>query len=247
MAQKKHGLQVVFLLTLLACCLGAKTASAQNCTPGIAEGDSFVFDMFAEYTSSNPNATVEVPAFEANNTDWVRIDITDVNASVISQRYTLHYKNGTEQVFDGQTNLADNSSYMQESNGFRGVPICPADLNVGDSLQTLQLTVNETVTWMFPSGPRQVNHVFWNSSLELGDVYFDRQTGVLVDMYRQHAFINEETGEVVKNADIIKMQSSSLWTIPEFPDSTFLAIAASAIAVTAFMYRRSLREKKQYD
>jgi hypothetical protein len=101
---------------------------------------------------------------------------------------------------------------MQETGGFRGVPFCPPNLSEGDSLQTLHLTINETVTWSFPSGTREVNHVYWTSTLEVGDLYFDRETGVLLDMYRQHAFINEVTGEVVKKADVIKMKSSSLWT-----------------------------------
>jgi len=226
------------LLIVLVLMSSAGLVSVQSFAVGVSKGDSFVYDMYAQYVSSVSNATVEVPAFEANNTDWVRIDITGVNGSLLSQLYTLRYKNGTDQVFSGQTDLSNGSSYMQESGGFRGVPFCPPNLSAGDSLQTLQLTINETVPWQFPGGSREVNHIYWTSSLEVGDVYFDRQTGVLLDLYRQHAFINNSTGEVVKKADIIKMKSSSLWVIPEYPDALLVAILVlSGVSGVALVYR----------
>ena len=233
------------VLALLSFSLaGLSLATAESALVGVSEGDVFVYDMYASYVSTVSNATVEVPEFEANNTDWVRIEITNINNSLVSQLYTLHYKNGTDQVINGQTDLANNSSYMQESGGFRGVSMCPPNLTVGDSLQTLQLTINETVVWAFPSGNREVNHVYWTNALEVGDLYFDKQTGILVDMYRQHAFINNQTGEVVKKADIIKMKSSSLWTIPEFP--AFLApllLICAAASLEVFLFRRKKKQR----
>jgi hypothetical protein len=229
------------LLIVLLLLSSGGLVSAQRFAVGVSKGDSFVYEMSAQYVSSVSNETVEVPAFEANNTDWVRIDITGVNGSLLSQLYTLRYKNGTDQIFSGQTDLSNGSSYMQESGGFRGVPFCPPNLSAGDSLQTLQLTINETVIWQFLGGSREVNHVYWTSSLEVGDVYFDRQTGVLLDLYRQHAFTNEVTGEVVKKADIIKMKSSSLWVIPEFPDAllaTVLVLSAASCGALVFKVKR---------
>jgi hypothetical protein len=213
----------------------------------VSEGDSFVYEMSAEYVSTVSNETVEVPEFEANNTDWVRIDITGVNGSLISQVYTLRYKNGTDQVITGQTDLTNGSSYMQESGGFRGVPFCPPNLSAGDSLQTLQLTINETLTWSFPSGNREVNHIYWTSSLEVGDLYFDRETGVLLDMYRQHAFINQVTGEVVKKADLIKMESSNLWTIPEFPTFLVPALILMSTPLIAMLARKYFSSRSSTD
>jgi hypothetical protein len=226
------------LALLLFSLVGLNLVWAESGLVGVSEGDVFVYSMTAEYVSTVSNATVEVPEFEANNTDWVRIEITNINGSMVDQVYTLHYKNGTDQIIKGQTDLANNSSYMQESGGFRGVPMCPPNLTVGDSLQTFQLTINETVVWAFPNGNREVNHVFWTSDLEIGDLYFDKQTGILVDMYRQHAFINSITGEVVKKADIIKMQSSSLWTIPEFPTFLFPSLVLVTASIGLLLFKK---------
>src|SRR4030042_1011865 len=57
------------------------------------------------YTSSDPYAVIDVPPFERNTTDWVRIDIADVSGSVVHQVYTLHFKNGVETKFELQTDL----------------------------------------------------------------------------------------------------------------------------------------------
>src|SRR3989304_2127435 len=116
----------IILMLLLSSFAGAITASAKALEPGVAKGDVFYYKMYGVFSSSDPNATINVPPFEANNTDWVRIEITGVSGSVISHVYTLHYKNGIEERINGQTDVASNSGY---TNGFRGVPICPANLN----------------------------------------------------------------------------------------------------------------------
>ncbi len=239
----KRRLAFAVLALLLFSLVGLNLVSAESGLVGVSEGDVFVYSMTAAYVSTVSNATVEVPEFEANNTDWVRIEITNINDSVVYQVYTLHYKNGTDQVINGQTDLANNSSYMQESGGFRGVPMCPPNLTVGDSLQTLQLTINETIVWAFPSGNREVNHVYWTNELEVGDIYFDKQTGILVDMYRQHAFINTQTGEVVKKADIIKMQSSNLWTIPEFPTYLYPSLVLVTASIGLLLFRKTKNKR----
>lgn len=212
-----RGLFVVSLILFLSCFGCAKVALSQTLTLGVAKGDIFYYQMYAAYTSNDSNAVVEVPPFEANNTDWVRIEITGVSVSIIYHVYTLHFKNGTEQVINGQTDL---TSSLNFSSGFAGVPICAANLNVGDKVSAVQLTINETLVWSYPSGERETNYVSWNSSEDWGYCYFDKKTGMLVDLYRVHLFVNPTTGEAIEKADIVKMTSSSLWVVPEF--STFL-------------------------
>jgi hypothetical protein len=40
-------------------------------------------------------------------------------------------------------------------------------------------------------------------------LYFDKATGMLVDMYRAHAFVNNETGEMVTKGDMIKLTATN--------------------------------------
>jgi hypothetical protein len=238
-------LPLAFIAVFLCLAVGLVSVSAQALTVGVRKGDSFTYYMGAEYTSSVPNATVAVPEFEANNTDWVRIDITGSSGTVITSVYTLHYKNGTEQRINGQTDIAQNS-WNNNNSEFRGVPICPANLQAGDEALTLQLTINQTITSKCLGQERQLNHITWNSTLERGELYFDKATGMLVDMYRAHAFVNSETGEVVTKADIIKLESTNAWSKGNFPpDLIFLIVFASAIMLTALILARNRLAKKK--
>ena len=229
-----RGLSVVVLLLFLSCFAGAKVTLAQALTSGVAKGDVFYYTMCAHYSSSDPNAVVDVPPFEANNTDWVRIEITGVSGSIIYHVYTLHFKNETEQVIDGQTDLASSLNF---SSGFAGVPICAANLSAGDKVSTVQLIINETLVWSYPSGEREINHVSWNNSEDYGDCYFDKKTGMPVDLYRVHSFVNSTTNEVIKKADIVKMTSSSLWVVPEFPTFLFPFLLIIGVTIGASFYK----------
>ena len=187
---------------------GAFRALAENQTSGLAKGDVFYYEMYAEYSSSNPDVVIQVPPFEANNTSWVRIEITDVSNSIISQVYTIRYLNGNEIRVKGQTDLTDPSGY---SNNFRGVPICKANLNVGDDILGGQLVVNDTQTRIFLGSTRQLIHTSWSSPIDYGECYFDRQTGILTELFHVHLYINPETNESINKTDIVKMTNSSLW------------------------------------
>ena len=201
----------VILLLGLTCFANLKATSSITWKPGVAKGDFFYYEMYGVFTSSDPDAIIEVPAFEQNNTDWVRIDITGSSGSVVYQVYTLHFKNRTEK-FEVKTDL-DPNNRGDFNFSEMGVPICAANLNVGDPLPTVQLTLKETLTRTYSSGERETNMASWNISDDWGRCYFDRKTGMLVDLYRVHAFVNQETGVVIYKADVVKMIQSSLWEI----------------------------------
>ena len=209
----KKAIYAVVLLLGLTCLANLQATSFRNWEPGVAKGDFFYYEMYGIFTSSNPNAVIEVPAFEQNNTDWVRIDITSVSGSVVYQVYTLHFKDRTEK-FEFKTDL-DPNKLGRFNFSEKGVPICAANLNAGDPLPTVQLAIKETSIRTYSSGEREANVVSWNISDDWGRCYFDRKTGMLVDLYRVHSFINSVTGEVVYKADVVKMTRSSLWEITE--------------------------------
>jgi hypothetical protein len=240
-------LHLMFAFLGVFLCLSAFlfAVSAQALTVGVRKGDSFTYYMGAEYTSNVANATVTVPEFEANNTDWVRIDITGSNGTIITSFYTLHYKNGTDQTLNGQTDIAQNT-WNNPAPEFRGVPICPANLQAGDEASTLQLSINQTTTQNILGQNRQLNHITWNNTIEHGDIYFDKTTGMLVDMYRAHAFINTQTGEIVTKADIIKLTKTNAWQNDTFSaNSVYLTALALTISLTVMIIARKYSPKKK--
>ncbi|MFB3888440.1 MAG: hypothetical protein ACE14S_03050 [Candidatus Bathyarchaeia archaeon] len=193
-------------IILLSLFESVTSAPAQSLAVGVAVGDIFYYKMYAQYQSSNPEAVINVPPFENNNTDWVRIEITNVSGLTIRHVYTIHFKDGTETQVNGQTDLTSTSGW---SNGFRGVPIYPANLNVGDTVPTGNLRVKATETRTYLSGLRETNLVTWNDTTDYGYCSFDRQTGMLVELNRVHLYINTETGEVVSKTDIVHMTNPS--------------------------------------
>ncbi len=207
----KRKIYAVVLLLGLTCLANLKATSSRMWEPGVAKGDFFYYEMYGVFTSSDPNAVIEVPAFEQNNTDWVRIDVASVSGSVVYQVYTLHFKSRTEK-FKFKTDL-DPSNAGNLNFSEMGVPMCAANLNVGDPLPTVQLTIRETLISTYSSGERETNLVSWNLSDDWGRCYFDRKTGMLVDLYRVHSFVNQATGGTIYKADIVKMTRSSLWKI----------------------------------
>jgi hypothetical protein len=236
----------IILMLILSFFAGATSASAKDSKLGVAKGDIFYYNMYGVFTSSNPNAVINVPPFEANNTDWVRIEITSVSGSVISHVYTLHYVNGSMQRIEGQTDTARSSSW---SSGFNGIPICSANLSTGDPMETVQLTINETIDKDYPDGARETNHVMWNSSVDYGECYFDRQTGMLVELCRVHLYANPATGEVVSKEDVVKMTSASTWVVRKFPTclapSLLIVMASLAtLIVGTVAYRARAANRK---
>ena len=228
----------IFLFSLFGSPLSVK---AQSFTVGVAKGDFFYYEMYGHYASSNPEAVINVPPFERNNTDWVRVEITGVSGFIIKHVYTIHFKDGNETKVSSQTDLMSTSGW---SNGFRGVPISPSNLNVDDTIPEDNLKVKETMIRFYPSGPRETNLATWNESLDHGYCYFDKQTGMLVELKRVHLYINSETGEIISKTDIVKMTNSSFWAKAGFAVILPPIMLAALTTVGVVSVRRSFAKKK---
>lgn len=220
-------LQTISLLVLLPLLASASAMSARTWAPGVSSGDYFTYQMFGVYTSNRSNTTIPIPQFENNNTDWARINITAVSSSMVYQVYTLHFTNRSDTSFDFKTDLnPENQGTFKISE--KGVPICAANLNPGDRIPTAELTLNETTIRAYPSGSRETNHASWNVTDDWGNIYFDRETGVLVELCRTHIFANTVTGEVVEKTDVIKLIDTNRWQIESQPQTTPLFIFPAA-------------------
>lgn len=220
--------QVIVLLLLISLFASPNAAITRMWTPGVAAGDWFYFKMYGVYTSNQPNITLAIPQFEYNNTEWARINVTSVEGSMIYQVYTLHFFNGSESNFNFKTNVNPTNERNLQFNE-RGVPICATNLCAGDFIPTAETIINETINRNYASGLRESNHAFWNNSDDWGNCYFDRETGMLVDLCRTHRFASNITDDIVWKTDVIKMIDSSRWDINAKPSAfTPLSIAFTA-------------------
>jgi hypothetical protein len=226
----REKLLAITLIVCLSCFNYVREGSVRTWEAGVAKGDFFRYEMYGVFNFGDSDASFVIPPFERNNTEFVRIDITEVQGSTVNQRYTLHFNNGTETKFDLQTNL-DPFSAGEFNFTEKGVPMCAADLKLGDPLPTLQLRVNQTLVKTYPSGEeRDTNRVLWNLSDDWGCCDFDKKTGMLVELNRVHLFVNPSTGKVVSKTDVIKLTDSNAWTVNP-PPTTVLPILGNTSVI----------------
>ena len=205
-------IRLISLPILLLLLTSISATYQRTYTPGVAAGDNFTYEMYGVYTSDIPNITLAIPEFEKNNTDWTQIQITEITGSLIRQTYTLHFKNASEFQFDFETDVnPQNQEIFKISQ--QGVPICAANLDSTDKIPAANIFLNDTVERTYPDGERILSHACWSQIDERGNIYFDRQTGMLVELERTHKFTNPITGTITEKTDIIKLIDTNRWQV----------------------------------
>jgi len=223
---------VVLVLFIFPLAASLGDATSQTWTPGVAEGDYFYYNMYGVYETNRPS--LNIPEFEYNNTDWTRITVSRVEGSVVYQVYTLHYRNGSETSFDFKCNVNPANKSTLKFNE-KGVPLCAANLAVGDTVPTDETVIDETLSRTYASGIRETNHAFWNSSTDWGDLNFDRETGMLVELHRTHRF--GSGSEAVDKTDVIVLTDTNRWQVsrgerqPSMPLFAALILAVFTVLV----------------
>ncbi len=205
-------IRLLSLPILILLLTSVNAASLRTFTPGVVEGDYFTYEMYGIYTSNIPNTAIIIPEFEKNNTDCTQIKITAVMGSTIRQTYTLYFKNDSEYQFDFEIDVnPQNQEHFKISE--KGVPVCAANLNPGDKIPTAKITLNNTVNRAYLDGKRELTHARWSQTDEQGDIYFDRETGMLVELERTHKFTNPYTGNVIEKTDVIELIDTNRWQV----------------------------------
>ena len=207
---------------------------------GVANGDVFRYSYTCYFNSNDPHAVTPADFTWINQTDYFMINVTEVSGSSINFSTMLRSSNGSSYLGVCSMNVATG---MPSLSGYAGPPNVNSlyfmSRNVGmmgkmfPSL-AMSPTINDTVTMMYAGGSRLTNHFSTNTTLSGAmtnlDFYYDQTTGMMVQ-WRQETI--QTTGNVQTNStQMMKLTSSSVWVIPEFPPSSIVPLFIIAASVS---------------
>jgi hypothetical protein len=208
---------VIILAVVIYISLG--TQSSNQLVAGVKKGDTFTYELQALWDSSDPKTTISNNILQVNMTDWYRVTITNVSNENISIATTWRFKNGTELAGNGTVNIKTGIAM----GGFWA--IYAANLNANDNIRPTgpdRSTINATETREYASGTRETNRI--SLVLEYSDtndptgsttwteylnIYFDRQTGMLVELRDMSEYTNPE----VTTTLVWTIKDTNVWTV----------------------------------
>jgi hypothetical protein len=215
------------------------TAFAQTVTVGVSPGTTLQYNYNLSWTSTDPTATIPPEYIELNNTQLIQITIKNVSGSLINMDITKHFKNGTESTQNGNTDVDKQIIDIPYS-----FLIIRANANPNETIYPSggHATITETVLRTYEKGERETNHYTSESttvdSYEKVEIYFDRTTGVAVEYY--YEFRETSNSYVTTTKETVTLDSSILWTIPEFPAYAILLIF-TITSLLIILYGKKLR------
>lgn len=213
---------IVILAVIIFTNLGMQPAEAA--VPGVAKGDVFTYNIMG-IVNAPPKSSIpeEIPStfLNLNKTEWYRVTVTDVSGPEVSIETTQHFKNGTEFTGTGLVNVETGINSPME--GFWA--IFASNLNANDRVHPNgpeRSTVNATMTRDYGEGGiRETNALTITSGpyvdqddpsktyTEYGNTYFDRQTGMLVELRYIYVYNNPE----VTLQLVWKLADTNRWAI----------------------------------
>jgi hypothetical protein len=225
-----------FILMLLGFPIVGSVFAQTQALPGVSVGDKFIYDSTCSWNSTNPADVV--PAYLiAQNQSVLQITVQQVTGSTAMLELFLTYKNGTQQ----------NSTETDEvSSGITGtVLLYAANLSAGSLLfpgaTDLPYIINGTSFREYSGSFRETNHIEVNNTGIEGQVYsymnlyFDKQTGVLVEYYLTSVYTAAPNQTITQH---LVIKDNSVWAIPEFPSMLILPLIMVASALAVILYKK---------
>lgn len=238
---QKNLLLVLILLGILVCgSLSVALGEMMSSPIGVAKGNVFRYSYTCYFNSNDPNAVPPASFSWINQTNYFMINVTGVSDSSVSFNTMMLGFNGSSSLgvcamnvgtgmssisgYAGPTD-ASNFYFMARDVGMMG-RMFPSSL--------VSPTINGTLMMNYDGGSRLTNHLMTNTNQNGAtvdsDYYFDQATGMMVQ-WRQEAI--QTSGNLQTNGtQMMKITSSSVWVIPEFP---VVSVLLSFIAVTTVL------------
>ena len=217
MTPMKTRLYITIIMISLLLLGVVRAASAQDIVAGVAPGNEFTYSVTGSYSSGAPIAQVPEEVISAQASDYFKVTILNVSGADVGYLWFWHFKNGTDQSGDGTVNL--------ETTGNTGPfwAIVSANLTAGERIHPHfgpdLSTFNETVMWTYTNYTRETNRLqldfaYQNQNnpqstyTEHTDTYFDKQTGMLVQLSDVSNYVNPTFTATVE----WKLREQNVWT-----------------------------------
>ncbi|MBN1245313.1 hypothetical protein JXA31_06940 [Candidatus Bathyarchaeota archaeon] len=228
---------------------------AETSVVGVSQGNIFEYDIVSQWNSVLTDTT-PATLIQLNQTEWIRITVTEVSGALITNQVTTHYRNGTETNSDSTCDI-ETGDLTGEGPPFIGANLAKNDLV--NPAASEPWYVNETVTRNYEDGPRETNHLRIESTgtsetvgefTNIYDYYFDKSTGVLVEYTSEFSYSGLES--ITRS----KLISSNVWLVaeadgpqptdsPTDPSTTvYVAAAAAAIIISIVAAVLILKKRK---
>jgi len=197
---------------------------------GVPSGSVFRYSYSCYFNSNDSNAVSPASFSWINQTDYFMINVTGVSGSTINFNTMMRGLNGSSSAgldsINVGTGIASMSGYVGPDEMCNFYFMAP---NVGMMGRMFPSTVssptiNDTSMMSYMSGQRLTDHfvsnTVQNGAMVNSDFYFDQATGMMVQ-WRQETI--QTIGNLQTNStQMMKINSSSIWTIPEFPASVIV-------------------------
>jgi hypothetical protein len=242
----------LLLFLLLFMMIGDTSGQMIGPAPGVSPGNTFTYSFVTFFWNySNPNAAPPASMVELNETESITVTVTKVAGSLVFLNITRLFENGTQSPTDEDfVNILSGLS----SNAW-GLIVSPklATNNIVYPYGDVNFTINDTLTMTYPFGERETAHSSMNNTdvpgtvYSLEDLYFDRQTGVMLEWYAEQV---QTSSPNVKTAFQWKIEKFDLSTIATGPNYVLLAVAvvsaaAASTVIIVFVRKRGKKARRR--
>jgi hypothetical protein len=250
--QKNLLLVLIFLGILVCGSFGFALGEMMSSSVGVSKGNVFRYSYACYFNSNDPHAVPPASFSWINQTNYFMINVTGVSDSSVSFNTMLLGFNGSSSfgvcamnVGTGMASIsgyagptdASNFYFMARNVGMMG-RMFPSSL--------MSPTVNGTLMMNYAGVSRLTNHLATstnqNGATVNSDYYFDQATGMMAQWHQE---VIQTSGNLQTNStQMMKITSSSLWVIPEFPTSSIILSFVAITTVLALIVSGKVKFKK---
>jgi hypothetical protein len=257
---------IILGLSFVLCFGLAGQTLAQSRIPGVKSQDYLIYSIVAYWSSENASAPVPSSLVDLNKTSQYQVTIGGTSGVNITSTHSWSLENGTQINYLVTIDVESGEAYYHSFNQPPFEGIVGADINSGSLLHPAgndSITINQTITRNYASGPRDTNvveltgqienetldsvtntTVFTTIGTEKVEFYLDKATGVLVE---QNTTV--ESFEPQESASIVwTLRDTNLWDVAQPLDLLLIVIIVVAVAVAIIapiVYLRLPRKGKQ--
>ena len=221
--------KLTFLLVgvvLLSLVFSFDNVFAQVGTVGVSEGDWFKW--------SYSYIIVDEPTPAHFDIEWIKFLVTDISGTLVNGEATIKYNNGTEHT------EAHSVDVYNDVNPIIREMLISTHYSKGDDINNSQhLDIDDIVTVTYLNEPREMFYSYfaaWSNVSGIDEEYYwDKQTGILVEM-TIHQKISGDSGTSTVE---LKLIESNISEIPEFPSWIILPLFLIG-TIAATVYKRKL-------